>query len=208
MSNKELNVLKSAVTMPAVDERPAYGRYHEHRRHLASFCGTGNNVQFLSDATGNRRWLPFEVKEITSPRMFPFNYEGIYSQAYRLYRDGFQFWFSQAETERLAEHNRKFETPRLEVELVQLYFRPPEGAEPGEFMPVSMAMQIVGVGITQKLNPVWLGRAFSELGFQKKTSNNVRGYVVVRRSFDEMRSLRQQMAQSDDTADTEDTVIF
>ena len=208
MSNKELNVLKSAVTMPSVDERPAYGRYHEHRRHLASFCGTGNNVQFLSDATGNRRWLPFEVKEITSPRMFPFNYEGIYSQAYRLYRDGFQFWFSQAETERLAEHNRKFETPRLEVELVQLYFRPPEGAEPGEFMPVSMAMQIVGVGITQKLNSVWLGRAFSELGFQKKTSNNVRGYVVVRRSFDEMRSLRQQMAQSDDTANTEDTVIF
>ena len=69
-------------------------------------------------------------------------------------------------------------------------------------------MQIVGVGITQKLNSVWLGRAFSELGFQKKTSNNVRGYVVVRRSFDEMRSLRQQMAQSDDTANTEDTVIF
>ena len=50
-------------------------------------------------------------------------------------------------------------------------------------MPVSMAMQIVGVGITQKLNSVWLGRAFSELGFQKKTSNNVRGYVVVRRSW-------------------------
>jgi hypothetical protein len=71
-----------------------------------------------------------------------------------------------------------------------------------------MAMQIVGVGITQKLNPVWLGRAFSELGFQKRTRNNVRGYVVVRRSFEEMRSLRQQMAQSDDTANTEDTVIF
>ncbi len=48
MTGRELNELKSAVTMPTIDERPAYERYHEHRRHLASFCGTGNNVQFLS----------------------------------------------------------------------------------------------------------------------------------------------------------------
>ena len=106
MRPAELNELKSAVTMPSVDERRPYGRYHEHRAHLASFCGTGNNVQFLSDATGNRRWLPFEVERITSPREQPFCYEGIYSQAYRLYRDGFQYWFSQAEIERLNRPQR------------------------------------------------------------------------------------------------------
>ena len=208
MGNRELNELKSAVTMPSIDERPAYGRYHEHRRHLASFCGTGNNVQFLNDPTGNRRWLPFEVDSIMSPRMFPFNYEGIYSQARRLYRDGFQYWFSQDEIQRLSTHNELFETPRLERELVQLYFRHPVGAEPGEFMPVAVAMQIVGAGITQKLNTVWLGRAFVELGFQKRTYRNVRGYVVVRRSAEEMRSLQSQMAHGDDTEDTANTVIF
>ena len=208
MTSRELNELKSVVTMPSVDERPAYGRYHEHRRHLASFCGTGNNMQFLSDATGNRRWLPFEVESISSPRQFPLNYAGIYAQAYRLWRDGFQYWFSQAEIQRLSTHNEQFETPRLERELVQLYFRQPAGAEPGEFMPVAVAMQIVGVGITQKLNTVWLGRAFVELGFQKRTYHNVRGYVVVRRSMEEMRSMRCQMVHGDDTEDTANTVIF
>ena len=75
-------------------------------------------------------------------------------------------------------------------------------------MPVAVAMQIVGVGITQKLNTVWLGRAFVELGFQKRTYRNVRGYVVVRRSAEEMRSLQSQMAHGDDTEDTANTVIF
>ncbi|MBP3229711.1 MAG: hypothetical protein J6M40_03080 [Prevotella sp.] len=68
MRPSELNQLKAAMTMPAVDERAAYARYHEHRKHIASFCGTGNNVQFLSDSTGNRRWLPFEIESIESPR--------------------------------------------------------------------------------------------------------------------------------------------
>ena len=188
--------------MPAVDERPAYGRYHEHRRHLASFCGTGNNVQFLSDPTGNRRWLPFEVESITPPREQPFNYEGIYAQAYRLYRDGFQFWFSQAEIQRLARHNEQFEAPCLETELVQQYFRKPVGQETGEFMSVALALQVVGYGVAQKLSTVMLGRAFVELGFQRKTFRNVRGYVVVRRSPEEMRSMRQQMAHTD-TDDTD-----
>ena len=35
--------------------------------------GTGNNVQFLSDPTGNRRWLPFEIESIESPRDRPFD---------------------------------------------------------------------------------------------------------------------------------------
>ena len=198
MGNRELNELKSAVTMPSIDERPAYGRYHEHRRHLASFCGTGNNVQFLSDPTGNRRWLPFEVDSIMSPRMFPFNYEGIYSQARRLYRDGFQYWFSQSEIQRLNSHNRQFETPRLETELVDIYFRKPNEHETGEFMPVARAMQIIGGNTTQKLSAVMIGRAFTELGYECRRTNHSRGYLVVQRSGLEIKERMKDMAVTGD----------
>ena len=102
MSPSELNQLKAAVTMPSIDERAAYVHFHEHRKHIASFCGTGNNAQFLSDPTGNRRWLPFEVESIESPREHPLDYTGIYSQAYALYRQGFRFWFTRDEILRLA----------------------------------------------------------------------------------------------------------
>ena len=211
MRPSELNQLKAAVTMPTINERAAYAHYHENRRHIASFCGTGNNMQFLSDPTGSRRWLPFEVDSILSPREHPFNYEGIYSQAYRLYREGFRYWFTQPEIMQLARHNRQFETPRLEQELVQQYFRKPGRGEPGEFISVALALQIVGAGITQKLSTVMLGRAFMEQGFEKKTYRNVRGYVVVRRSVDEMRMMRQTAAltdNSDNTNHTDDTDIF
>ena len=198
MTSRELNELKSVVTMPFVDERPAYGRYHEHRRHLASFCGTGNNMQFLSDATGNRRWLPFEVDSISSPRQFPLNYAGIYAQAYRLYRDGFQYWFSQAEIRRLSEHNEQFETPRLETELVDIYFRKPHEHESGEFMPTSRALQLIGGNTTQKLSPVMVGRAFVELGFTPRRLAHTRGYVVVQRSGMEIKERMQALAVTDD----------
>ena len=207
MRPSELNQLKAAVTMPTIDERAAYAHFHEHRNHIASFCGTGNNVQFLSDPTGNRRWLPFEVESITSPREVPFDYEGVYAQAYALYREGFRFWFSREEILKLAVHNRQFETPRLEEELVQLYFRTPGQNEPGEFVSVAYALQLISANISQKLSTVALGRAFVNQGFQKKTYRNVRGYVVVRRSAEEMLSIRRLMAHGADT-DTDDTGVF
>ena len=67
MQPAELNQLKAMVTQKYVDERPAYGRHKVHLPHVASFCATGNNVQFLTDDTGNRRWLPFEVDSIDNP---------------------------------------------------------------------------------------------------------------------------------------------
>ena len=194
MRPSELNQLKAAVTMPSIDERAAYAHFHEHRKHIASFCGTGNNVQFLSDPTGNRRWLPFEVQSILSPRDHPFNYEGIYSQAYALYREGFQFWFSREEVLQLSAHNRQFETPRLEEELVDVYFRPPVGIEGGEFMPVSRAMQIVSGNMVHQISAVSLGRAFTNLGFQYKRTSTSRGYIVIQRTAEEIRQRLRQLA--------------
>ncbi len=194
MRPAELNQLKAAVTMLSVDERAAYARYHEHRPHIASFCGTGNSLQFLSDPTGNRRWLPFEVESIEPPHDNPLDYRNIYSQAYALYRKGFRYWFTQPEIERLARHNQQFETANLELELVAQYFRKPQGNEPGEFISAAMALQIIGANITQKLSKENIGRAFTALGFDSRRTNKMRGYIVVRRSAEEMRSMRYQLA--------------
>lgn len=177
MRPAELNQLKAAVTMPSIDERAAYAHYHEHRKHIASFCGTGNNTQFLSDPTGNRRWLPFEVESILSPREHPFHYEGIYAQALSLYTSGFQYWFTKEEIQELNRHNKQFETPHLEHELVDLYFRRPIDSELGEFISVARALQMISNGISQKLSAVNVGRAFSDLGFKRVRTNSSRGLV-------------------------------
>ena len=201
MRPAELNQLKAAVTMPSIDERAAYAHYHEHRKHIASFCGTGNNTQFLSDPTGNRRWLPFEVESIVSPRDHPFHYEGIYSQALALYKSGFQYWFTKEEIQELNRHNRQFETPHLERELVSLYFRVPQEGENGMFMTSARAIQIIGTGISQKLNPTRVGLSFNELGFQRVRYHGIRGYLVIQRTAEEMQAYQKGIILNNETED-------
>ena len=201
MRPAELNQLKAAVTMPSIDERAAYAHYHEHRKHIASFCGTGNNTQFLSDPTGNRRWLPFEVESIVSPRDHPFHYEGIYSQALALYKSGFQYWFTKEEIQELNRHNRQFETPHLERELVSLYFRVPKEGENGMFMTSARAIQIIGTGISQKLNPTRMGLSFNELGFQRVRYHGIRGYLVIQRTAEEMQAYQKGIILNNETED-------
>ena len=57
MGRQEVNQLKAMASQPFVKDRPAYGRSKVRLPHMASFCATGNNMQFLTDETGNRRWL-------------------------------------------------------------------------------------------------------------------------------------------------------
>ena len=195
MQQKELNKLKAAMTMPSINERAAYARYHENRPHIASFCGTGNNIQFLSDTTGTRRWLPFEVKEIQSPLAVPFEHDAIYAQAYALYQQGFRYWFNREEIEQLQRHNARYETEHSELALVDRYFRKPEEGERGQLITATMALQIIGGNIAMSLNKVKISQAFAKLGFEYKHGHAQRGYVAVRRTGAEIEIYCRELAE-------------
>ena len=203
MRPAELNQLKAAVTMPSIDERAAYAHFHEHRQHIASFCGTGNNVQFLSDPTGNRRWLPFEVDSIDSPRDHPFNYEGIYAQAYALYQQGFQYWFSRSEIQKLSEHNKAFETVDMEKELISSRFRNPGEGEKSVFMTATEILQAISGSLSQNISINRIGRAMTDLGYVRVRSNGDRGFRVVPYTADEIKA-RQRLRAIDAKPETDD----
>ena len=203
MQLKELNKLKAAMTMPSINERAAYARHHENRPHLASFCGTGNNVQFLSDPTGTRRWLPFEVVSIDSPLSQPFNYEGIYSEAYALYRQGFRYWFDKNEILQLAQHNKQFETAQSANELIDEFFRKPVGIEGGDFLPASVILQLIGGANMKELSSTKVGRALTEMGFEYKLRDGIRRYRVVRRTESEREQHRHLQSVESESGEVE-----
>ena len=150
----DLNQLKALVTAKNINERAAYARNKERRMHIASFCGTGNNPHFLSDPTGNRRWLVVEVLDIDNPHTHPFNYTGIYSQAWALWKSGYRYWFNQEEIRGLNERNCEFEVPNLEEELLLTYFRPTfDGCQGAVFLKVSDILARINSGINQPLSP-------------------------------------------------------
>ena len=194
MRPSEVNTMKTVVTMPSVDERLPYGHHPEHMPHVASFCGTGNNPQFLNDPSGNRRWLPFEVESILSPHDHPFNYEGIYAQAYALYQQGFRYYFSSAEEEVLKGHNKAFEVAHPEQEAINKCFRQPHEDERGEFYTATEILQTIGSNLAVKFRVEHIGSAMKALGYIQYKSHGRRGYRVVAYKHEEIEMNRRQLA--------------
>lgn len=73
---KELESIKSFITSRSDNYRPPYQRRTEHRLRVCVFIGTTNSDHFLTDKTGNRRFLPLIANKdnakysITHPENF------------------------------------------------------------------------------------------------------------------------------------------
>jgi predicted P-loop ATPase len=208
MRPAELNQLKAAVTMQSIDERAAYAHYHEHRKHIASFCGTGNNVQFLTDSSGNRRWMPFEVVSISNPRTNPIDYEGVFSEAYALYQQNFCHWLVADEKDQLAEHNEDFEATMPEMEKIKEHFRVPVEGDQVEFVTRTNIFETISWNPTLHLNINNIGLAMTRLGFERTRTNSQRGYWVHRYTdLERKENERQRMGHAASASDNGDTVF-
>ena len=190
---REMNIVKSLLTSTDVNERAAYGRLKERRVRLASFCASTNNREFLTDVTGNRRWLPFEVESIQNPFHTTLPYEYLYAQAKYLVEQGwFAYWFDMQEIDELEKHNEQFRAQENEEQLLPILFDiPAEGK--GEFMTtaeISDKLVTYG-GIKKPMNTRQLGIIMGKMGYPKKqaymSGKVVRGWMVYQREADEIK---------------------
>ncbi|MBQ3239220.1 MAG: hypothetical protein IJA98_09205 [Bacteroidaceae bacterium] len=188
----EVEQLKALVTDPAVNLRPVYERYAVRRKHIASFCATGNNPRFLTDLSGNRRWLPFRIAGIDSPFTHDYPYEGIYAQAYHLWQTGFRYWLDEADDAELALHHRQFEELTIEEELIYTYLRVPGENETGEFLTTTRIIELIGHSIRTPLDKRKVGRAMARMGFTGKKTMKANGWNVIVLTGDDIKN-RQRL---------------
>ena len=137
MATKEVNQLKAFTTEPHVKQRPAYGRHIVLRPRVASLCATGNNLTFLSDQTGNRRWLPFHISHIDNPWTAHIPYEGMYAQALALVNAGERYWLDDKQIRELNERNKAYMTPDPAREMIVTYFTIPRTESETKYMTAS-----------------------------------------------------------------------
>lgn len=197
MDERELNQLKAIVTATSINERAPYAHVSENRQHICSFCATGNNKQFLTDLTGNRRFLPFEVERIQSPREHPFDYGHIYAQVLYLLRNGFQFWFD-ADDPRMITHCQQFMEPQHEEELILRYFRTPQRTsgipEFGEWLSASEILEYCNAHSKKPLSGRKVAQLMRKHGFRSRRSACGQVYEVVKRSPEEIELERRSGA--------------
>lgn len=186
MSAKEVNQLKAFSTMPQVNERPPYARHTVLMPRVASLTATGNNPTFLTDYTGNRRWLPFHVESIDNPWAARIPYEGMYAQAMALIAGGERYWLDDADIRRLNEHNRSFMAPDPARELIVTYYMHPRTEAETKYMTATKIAARFAPMMT--VNPTKIGTALADLGFEQLRRKNGRFWKVAERPVHEIDS--------------------
>lgn len=183
LNKKDENELKNLITVNKVKYRRPYDVYLAEYPHLASFMASVNGNDFLTDPTGSRRFLPFEVESIDIRKAQQTNMDHIYRQAYQLYRDKFDYWLNEKEVLELHEHNSSFQVISVEEELLLEYFTIPAPETHKQaanvFLTSAMVKTYIEKQSQQRLSSKKLGEALTKVGAIKwqKTENNERKWV-------------------------------
>lgn len=200
LNKKDENELKNLITINHVKYRKPYDPIITEYPHLCSFMASVNGNEFLTDPTGSRRFMPFEVMDIFIDEAQKLDLNNVWAQAYKLFNDKVRYWFNDAEIEELNARNEEFSVISTEEQLISYYFakEKPEGTYGSlKFLPTAIIQQTLEKNSSMRLSPKKVGEALTRLGFKKdrKLINNryVNGYFVYMKTVEEIE--KQQLTE-------------
>jgi len=165
--------------------RRAYGHHIEAFTRRASFMGSVNSSQFLTDSTGSRRFLCFEVLSINYQHAIDLRM--VYSQAYELFQQGFKFYFDREEIDAITESNEQFQINTVEEELLLTYFQKVSQTEATRFLSAAQILNQITERthvniVTSPGAVIRLGKALKKFGFEKRKSNGLFLWAIQERA--------------------------
>ena len=171
LNKRDENELKNLITCPQVKYRMPYEKHIEERPHLASFVASVNGNDFLTDPTGSRRFLPFEVLAIEIDRAKSIPMDAVYSEAKTLLNEGFRYWFNDEEIIELHRNSEAFQVYTTEMELLLRYFTFPTEAETATkrfYMTNSEIVGYLSCYTRQPLSSKRMGEALRKAGYTRE----------------------------------------
>ena len=176
MTRSEIGMVKEIITKSAIRVRRAYGHHSESLIRRASFMGSVNTMQFLTDTTGSRRFLCFEIKAIDYHHQIDINQ--VYAQAYSLYQSGMQFWFNPDEVGEIHTNNEQFQINSAEEELLLSHYVAVSIPDAKRLFTATQLITEIAERSNANLsiNPgsvIRMGLALRRHGFLKKKSNGL-----------------------------------
>jgi|694.fasta_scaffold96444_2 predicted P-loop ATPase len=175
LHKKDENELKNLITINFVKYRKPYDPIITEYPHLCSFLASVNGNDFLSDPTGSRRFLPFEVENIDIEKAKNLDINLIWKQAKFLFKTNFRYWFNSDEIDYLNQRNESFSMVSAEEELINFYYRSKPvslkeslAPETIKFLTPTMILVDLELKTKQRLNKKKLGEALTKLKFIKK----------------------------------------
>lgn len=168
LNKRDENELKNLITCPMVKYRMPYDKYVEEHPHLASFVASVNGNDFLTDPTGSRRFLPFEVLSIDIERAKGISMDSVYTEAKALLNAGFRYWFDDDEITELYRESEVFQVQTAEMELLLRCFEKPTEDNPHcTYMTTTEIITYLGYYTHHPLSLKHMGEALKRAGFEK-----------------------------------------
>lgn len=178
--DSELSAIKTMITMPSINVRRVYGHYTEQMPRRASFCGTTNDICFLTDITGNRRFIPVQAESIDLNHTV--SLDGVYAQAITLFKSGFKFHFDVSDAALVNKHNEMFRSMSIEEEWIREMFEPAPDRYQADFIgsATDIAQYISKENklkhSREMINKV--GKILSRMGFEHFKKNGRKVYAL------------------------------
>ena len=178
LNKRDENELKNLITCPMVKYRMPYDKYVEEHPHLASFVASVNGNDFLTDPTGSRRFLPFEVLSIDIERAKAISMDNIYAEAKALLNMGFRYWFDDDEIAELYRESEDFQVQTAEMELLLRCFEKPTEDERYSLMTTTEILTYLGIYTHQPLVAKRMGEALKKAGYIKVSKRRSGGSPI------------------------------
>ena len=167
LNKRDENELKNLITCPMVKYRMPYDKYVEEHPHLASFVASVNGNDFLTDPTGSRRFLPFEVLSIDIEKAKRISMDNVYAEAKALLKSGFRYWFDDEEIAELYRESEDFQVQTAEMELLLRCFEKPAEDENYSLMTTTEILTYLGIYTHQPLVAKRMGEALKKAEYIK-----------------------------------------
>jgi len=178
LSKVEVNNLKAFFSKDYVKVRHPYGKKAIRTPRRASFFGSTNNEEFLTDETGSVRWICFEVDHFDFEYSNKIDINQVWAQAYTLWKKNFECILTPEDLIRNEERNKKHQKRTIEMELIQEIFQP--GTKENydyKLTPSQIIRELEAKFPLNRYLPniITMGKALTLLGFQKG-SDRIDGY--------------------------------
>ena len=172
--------LKHLLQKPVANLRKPYASSIQEVRRYASFIGTSNQMDLLTDPSGSRRFICIEVTAPIDTNV-AINYRQLYAQAMHDIYKGERYWLDDKDEAILKQTNRDFEQVTPLEQLFSSYFQPAESEEAGEGL---TAMEIFNYLQTKTRDRLSIskiacfGRSLRKLDIPCKKSNRGTVYLL------------------------------
>ena len=179
-SPAKMPLLKNLMQMASLSLCKAYQKNYRSLPRIASFIGTSNRKDLLTDPTGSRRFICVVVEHPIDCKAI--EYEQLYAQLKEEVLSGERYWFTKEEEQELQRNNLSFYRQGPVEDVLRSCYRSVEKGEECELLSAANIFQCLkkkNPAAMRGANPASLAQILVTVGIERKHTKFGNVYRVI-----------------------------